>query len=61
MRFTGFESCLIIREHFDNYPLMTYKLVHYMLWSQVLNMYLTGVHKHMDGLTDIASIKVMYL
>jgi len=28
---TGLRDCLIIREHFIAYPLMTYKLVHFLL------------------------------
>ena len=29
--FRGLTSCLIIKSHFDLFPLMTYKLVYYQL------------------------------
>lgn len=37
-RVMGLKNCLIIRSHFINYPLMTYKLVFYKLWSEVLDL-----------------------
>src|SRR4051812_11336905 len=33
-----FNECLIIQNHFLNYPLLTYKLVYFQLWSQIMNI-----------------------
>jgi LAGLIDADG endonuclease len=35
---SNLKDLLIIQKHFLNYPLLTYKLVHFNLWSTVLNM-----------------------
>lgn len=32
----GYSKCKKLQEHFDNYPLMTNKLVNYQLWSLIL-------------------------
>lgn len=34
----GIDKCLKIREHFLKYPLQTYKLVYFKLWSIVLDL-----------------------
>jgi len=34
----GLHNGLIIKEYFKNYPLMTYKLVYFNLWSNVLDI-----------------------
>jgi len=33
---TRVNDCIIIRNHFENYPLLTYKLVNFILWSLTL-------------------------
>jgi LAGLIDADG endonuclease len=32
------QDCLLIRNHFTTYPLLTYKLVHFKLWCIVLDL-----------------------
>ena len=34
----GLKNCLIIKNHFINYPLLTYKLVYFKLWVEVLDI-----------------------
>lgn len=41
LRFDGFKNALIIKEHFINYPLFTYKLVNFYLWMTILNKVLS--------------------
>jgi hypothetical protein len=40
LRYTvsGVANCKIIQNHFLNYPLLTYKLVYFQLWSNVLDI-----------------------
>jgi LAGLIDADG endonuclease len=40
----GLENCLKIREHFWKYPLLTYKLVYFQLWSSIIDLMITKVH-----------------
>jgi len=58
--FRGLTSCLIIKSHFDLFPLMTYKLVYYQLWSQVLALIELGEHKTMLGLFKIVGLKSLF-
>ncbi len=37
----GTTKCLIVRDHFLKYPLLTYKLVYFKLWSIALDLTLT--------------------
>jgi cytochrome c oxidase subunit 3 len=57
LRFIGFANCLKVKDHFDNYPLFTYKLVHYQLWSKVLDIITSNKHLTMEGLTEIVRLK----
>nr|YP_010555474.1 LAGLIDADG endonuclease [Ramaria rubella]UYR22222.1 LAGLIDADG endonuclease [Ramaria rubella] len=54
----GLHNGLIIKEHFKNYPLMTYKLVYFNLWSNVLDIIQTG--DHLTELHKIISIKAAF-
>lgn len=38
LKFNGISKCLKIREHFLKYPLLTYKLVYFKLWSAALDL-----------------------
>nr|YP_009493156.1 LAGLIDADG endonuclease [Ganoderma leucocontextum]AWJ63951.1 LAGLIDADG endonuclease [Ganoderma leucocontextum] len=40
----GVSNCKIIQTHFVNYPLLTYKLVYFHLWSTVLDIMGKGEH-----------------
>jgi hypothetical protein len=31
----GFKNCLIVRDHFLSFPLLTYKLVYFTVWSKI--------------------------
>lgn len=56
----GLSNCLSIRDHFDNYPLLTYKLVNFQLWSKVLNLMEQKQHLNTNGLSEIISIKSQF-
>jgi len=56
----GLHNGLIIKEHFKNYSLMTYKLVYFNLWSNVLDIIQTGDHLTDEGLHKIIYIKAAF-
>jgi len=49
-----------IRAHFDAYPLQTTKLVHYLLWCNVMDQMLAKNHTTLEGINAIVSIKSMF-
>lgn len=53
----GLKNCLIVREHFINYPLLTYKLVHFTLWSMLIDLMLSKEHLTLEGLLKIVGLK----
>jgi hypothetical protein len=53
----GIKNCLIVKNHFDKYPLLSYKLVYYNLWSQVLEILLNKQHLNLEGLNKIIALK----
>ena len=55
---TGVNDCIIIRNHFENYPLLTYKLVNFILWSQALNIINSNEHLNLNGLLQLIVLKV---
>lgn len=50
-------DCLIIRDHFEKYPLLTTKFVHFMVWSQVLDLKVQKAHLTEEGLNKIVALK----
>lgn len=59
-RIMGFKNCLMVRSHFINFPLMTYKLVYFNLWSEVLNLMEKKEHLTESGLNKILAIKFSF-
>lgn len=51
---------LIIQKHFKEYPLMTTKLVHFTLWSEILELKLLKEHLTETGLTKIVGLKALF-
>nr|YP_010990973.1 LAGLIDADG endonuclease family protein [Pappia fissilis]WOX61246.1 LAGLIDADG endonuclease family protein [Pappia fissilis] len=60
MTFSGVSKCLIIQNHFDLFPLMTYKLVYYLVWCQILNIMQNNEHLTLEGLLKIISLKALF-
>lgn len=60
LNFTGVANCLIIRAHFDNYPLLTYRLVYYNIWCNVLSIMQLGSHLTLTGLLQIIGLKSLF-
>lgn len=56
----GLQDCLKIREHFVNFPLMTYKLVHFLLWSSILDIIVKKDHLSLSGLLNIIALKAHF-
>ena len=55
--FRGIPNALIIRDHFLNYPLLTFKLVHFQLWCKILDILLKKEHLTKDGLLKVIALK----
>lgn len=51
------QDCLKIREHFINFPLMSYKLVHFLLWCSVIDLKIKKEHLTLPGLLKIIALK----
>lgn len=47
----------VIIDHFDNYPLMTYKRMYFLLFKQALQLFINKGHLTPEGLIKMASIK----
>jgi hypothetical protein len=47
----------VIIPHFDKYPLITQKKADYLLFRQAINLLDSKVHKDVDGILRILSIK----
>lgn len=50
----------MIKTHFDLFPLMTYKLVYYLVWCQILNIMQNNGHNTIEGLLNIVSLKALF-
>ena len=56
----GYKNCLLIKTHFIKYPLMTYKLIYFKLWKEVLDLMGKKEHLTESGLLKIISIKSLF-
>lgn len=57
LRISGLTNCLIVRDHFINFPLFTYKLVYFQLWSMIIDLVQAKQHLTWLGLLKIVGIK----
>jgi len=57
-RVTALQDCIKIRDHFLKYPLLTYKLVHFQLWCEVIEIMLNKEHLNLKGLMKIIALKL---
>jgi hypothetical protein len=53
----NFQDCLKIREHFLNYPLLSYKLVHFKIWCEIIKLIENKEHLTIEGLLKIVAFK----
>jgi hypothetical protein len=53
----GLKNCIIVKTHFLTYPLMKHKLVNFMMWCEVLNLFETKTHLTKEGLIQLFNIK----
>jgi hypothetical protein len=62
LRYTvsGVANCKIIQNHFLNYPLLTYKLVYFQLWSSTLDIMSKDEHLTLEGLLKIIALKAHF-
>ena len=61
-RFTVYrlDDCRVIKDHFNQYPLYTYKLVHFEIWSEILDLMLDKEHLTLSGLNKIVGLKANF-
>jgi hypothetical protein len=50
----------VIRNHFENYPLQTTKIIHFQLWCQVMDMIKNKEHLRKEGFLKVLSIKSVF-
>jgi hypothetical protein len=55
-----YDECLIIQNHFLNFPLLTYKFVYFQLWSQILSLISSGIKLTMENLLLIIALKAHF-
>lgn len=58
-RVSGLEDLNIIINHFDNFSLLTYKQIDYMLFKEIVNLMKQGKHLTLEGLNKIVSNKAV--
>lgn len=56
----GVKNCLIVKAHFEKYPLLTYKLVYYQVWCKILKLMENGAHLTLNGLNKIVGLKSLF-
>ena len=59
-RVLALKDNVVIQKHFQEYPLMTYKLVNYVLWSKAVDLKLVNEHLTEAGLLKIVGIKALF-
>lgn len=58
-RVSGLEDLYLIIDHFNNYPLLTYKHYDYLLFKEVIALMKEGKHLSLEGINRIVSIKAV--
>jgi hypothetical protein len=53
----GLPNCLILRDFFIKYPLLSYKLVHFKIWCAVIDLLVAKEHLTLKGLLKIIALK----
>jgi hypothetical protein len=56
-RVFSLKDCLIIRKHFEEFPLLTDKNIHFNLWCKVLDLIINKEHTTEEGLNKIVALK----
>jgi hypothetical protein len=56
----NFANCIVIRNHFIQYPLLTYKLVYFTMWCNLMQLMEANAHLTLEGLKKIVSIKTAF-
>lgn len=54
----NFQDCIVIRKHFENYPLITTKLVQFKLWCLVMDLMFEKAQFTDEGLNRIVALKL---
>ena len=57
---SSIKNLKIIRNHFENFPLQTTKLIYFQLWCKVMDMIEDKEHLTKEGFLKILSIKSVF-
>lgn len=60
LKFSNLKNCLIVKEHFLKYPLLTSKLNDFQLWAKVLDIIVSKNHLNFSGLLEIVCLKAQF-
>lgn len=60
LKFSNLKDCLMIKDHFLKYPLLTSKLNYFLIWSQVLDIIVSKKHLTSSGLLEIVNLKAQF-
>lgn len=60
LKYSNLKDCLMVRDHFLKYPLLTSKLCYFKLWSQVLDIIVSKKHLTIEGLLEIVALKAQF-
>ncbi len=59
-RIQGLKNCLLVKNHFLSYPLMTYRLVNFIMWCKMLNLFESKIHLTKEGFFQLVNIKAAF-
>lgn len=57
---TGLKNCIIIKNHYDQYPLMSYKWVYFKVWSNILDLLIQKEHRTKEGFLKVIALKSLF-
>lgn len=60
LSFRSIKNALILKDHFLKYPLLSYKLVFFKLWIQILDLLLKKEHLTKAGLLKVIALKSQF-
>lgn len=60
LKYSNLKDCLMVRDHFLKYPLMSAKVCYFKLWSQILDIIQSRNHLTLSGLLEIVALKAQF-
>jgi len=60
LTFDSIKSAIIIQNHFNSFPLLTYKLVNFIIWSSILDILIAKEHLTTEGFLRVIALKALF-